>query len=37
MKRIARILKVIYSFFMNIEEKLIDEYEGYDRETNMED
>lgn len=27
MKRIARILKVIYNFFMNIEERLIDEFD----------
>lgn len=37
MKRIASILKVIYNFFANIEERIIDEFEGYDRETNMED
>lgn len=37
MKTIADILRKIYNFFANIEERIIDEFEGYDRETNMED
>ena len=37
MRRLARILTVIYNFFANIEERIIDEFEGYDKETNMDD
>lgn len=37
MRKAADILRKIYNFFANIEEKMIDEFEGYDRETNMED
>lgn len=37
MIKLARILTVIYNFFANIEERLIDEYDGYDKEQNMED
>ena len=37
MRRIADIVKKIYNFFLNIEERLIDEYDRYDKETNMED
>lgn len=37
MRKIADILKCFCRFFWKIEERLIDEYEGYDRETNMED
>ena len=37
MGKIAVILRKVYNFFANIEERLIDEYDGYDKETNMED
>lgn len=37
MRKMADILRKVYNFFMNIEEKLIDQYDGYDKETNMED
>ena len=37
MRKIARILNCFCRFFWKIEERLIDEYEGYDKETNMED
>jgi len=37
MRKVADILRKTYNFFANIEEKLIDEFDGYDRETNMED
>lgn len=37
MIKLARILTVIYNFFANIEERIIDEFEGYDKEQNMED
>lgn len=37
MKIIACILRKIYNFFWNIEERLTDEFDGYDKETHMED
>lgn len=37
MIRIADILRKVVNFFINIEERVIDEFEGYDNETNMED
>ena len=37
MKTIADILRKIVNFFINIEERVIDEFEGFDKETNMED
>ena len=35
MRKIADILRKIVNFFINIEERVIDEFEGYDSETNM--
>lgn len=37
MKMIADILRKVVNFFINIEERVIDEFEGFDKETNMED
>lgn len=37
MSWIATILRKVYNFFMNIEERLINEFDGYDKEMNMED
>ena len=37
MRRMIAILRKTANFFLNIEERLIDEYDGYDKETNMED
>jgi len=37
MRKMTDILKRLAKFFFNIEEKLIDEFEGYDTEQNMED
>ena len=37
MKKIADILKSFCRFFWKIEERIIDDFEGYDKETNMED
>ena len=37
MRKMTDILKRLAKFFFKIEEKLIDEFEGYDKETNMED
>ena len=37
MRKVADILRKIKNFFLNIEERLIDEYDVYDKETHMED
>jgi len=37
MRRILDILKRMAMFFFDVEEKMVDEFEGYDPETNMED
>ena len=37
MSSIATILRKVYNFFMNIEERMIDEFDGYDEEQNLED
>lgn len=37
MRKAANILRKIKNFFLDIEERLIDEFEGYDIEQNMED
>lgn len=37
MIKVADILRKVVNFFINIEERVIDEFEGYDKETNMED
>jgi hypothetical protein len=37
MRKVSNILRKVYNFFMNIEERLIDEFDGYDKEMNMED
>lgn len=37
MRKIVDIFRKIKNFFLGIEEKLIDDFEGYDKEQNMED
>ena len=37
MRKLADILSKLIRAFWNIEERVIDEFEGYDKEQNMED